>query len=187
MRHDSTEKHCYACGQTLLLSEYSRNRSKPDGLADECKKCSAKRLLRWKRIEEGKGDFCQCGCGQRVRMIRGQSLKFIRGHIGKTLISYRTQWGTAENNPNWKGDDALPESGRVRAERRFKLGPCKICGGKAENRHHRDRNPLNNLPSNILILCDKCHCEIHLKEQGQYGFIKRRREEEPRCAISELK
>jgi len=41
-------------------------------------------------------------------------------------------------------------------------GKCEICGS-TENLelHHKDRNPKNNDPSNIQLLCRKCHRRIH--------------------------
>lgn len=41
-------KHCYKCGRDLPLTEFHRNRSRPDGLQDDCKECrlAAKRERR---------------------------------------------------------------------------------------------------------------------------------------------
>lgn len=61
-------------------------------------------------------------------------------------------------NPNWKGDSAKPQSGRARAARIYKdIGSCVNCGNPKSQRHHIDRNTLNNNPDNIKILCGYCH------------------------------
>ena len=31
--------------------------------------------------------------------------------------------------------------------------------------HHKDRNPENNNPANLILLCKKCHKKIHDKAQ----------------------
>jgi hypothetical protein len=33
-------KKCYKCGETKPVSEFNKNRSKPDGLSSECKACN---------------------------------------------------------------------------------------------------------------------------------------------------
>jgi hypothetical protein len=58
---------------------------------------------------------------------------------------------------NWKGDDASEDAGRARARRYFVLGPCERCGRPARDRHHVDGVTTNNDPSNIAILCRRCH------------------------------
>lgn len=66
-----------------------------------------------------------------------------------------------EKNPMWKGDKIFQAGGRQRARRWFKLKNfCENCGAKAKDRHHKDGNPLNNSPENILSLCRKCHVHI---------------------------
>jgi hypothetical protein len=58
---------------------------------------------------------------------------------------------------NWKGDAATKSTKRQRATRLFQLGPCEQCGRPATDRHHKDDDPGNNNPSNIMILCRRCH------------------------------
>lgn len=61
-----------------------------------------------------------------------------------------------------KGEALTPESGRQRARRITPLVECQRCGqrGKLEV-HHRDRNPVNNDPSNLETLCVPCHKAHH--------------------------
>ena len=30
--------------------------------------------------------------------------------------------------------------------------------------HHKDRNPHNNDPANLRVLCDDCHTDLHSKD-----------------------
>ena len=60
-----------------------------------------------------------------------------------------------------KGNIAETDArGRERAERWFNLKPCEICGSNKSERHHKDNNPRNNNPENIMFVCRKHHQEI---------------------------
>lgn len=64
-----------------------------------------------------------------------------------------------EANPNWKGGEITRSTGNDRARRWFpETLPCEVCGKRGE-RHHKDSNPINNDPSNIVFLCRKHHME----------------------------
>lgn len=60
-------------------------------------------------------------------------------------------------------------SGRKAAQRKFKAVKCDVCGGtKILQRHHIDRDPTNNDPKNVQILCQECHKTDHMKD-GTWG------------------
>ena len=41
-------------------------------------------------------------------------------------------------------------------------GPCVLCGKpNASDVHHKDGNPQNNNPNNLIRLCRSCHTRIH--------------------------
>ncbi len=62
----------------------------------------------------------------------------------------------------WKGDDVLPRSARARASRLYRdIGPCSKCGSLESERHHINRDPADNRPENIAILCHACHMFEH--------------------------
>lgn len=50
------------------------------------------------------------------------------------------------------------------AQRHFKATECSKCGKKDArlHRHHIDRNPRNNSPGNIAVLCSRCHADTHV-------------------------
>lgn len=108
---------------------------------------------------EGIRNQCQCGCGmdagvykrtnRATGQVKGMPRRFIPGHQSRYYLTLR-----------WK-DKIKPGSGRGRAEKLFNLGQCKTCGGVGRVRHHKDKNPLNNDPENVQILCHKCHNGIH--------------------------
>ena len=60
-------------------------------------------------------------------------------------------------NPMWKGDDAVRGAKHDRARRLYPtLGTC-ACGAPAVERHHVDDNPGNNEPTNVALVCRRCH------------------------------
>lgn len=66
-----------------------------------------------------------------------------------------------EKHPNWKGDNAQEQSKRRRARKLFPLPEkCESCEAKATQRHHKDGDPGNNVPSNIMFVCHRCHVLI---------------------------
>lgn len=72
-------------------------------------------------------------------------------------VAKRTRSG--EEHYAWQGDAVSEKGGRKRALRAFPaIGPC-ACGEPKAERHHKDGNTANNDPSNIDILCRRCHME----------------------------
>ncbi|MGR2681598.1 HNH endonuclease signature motif containing protein [Chromobacterium haemolyticum] len=60
-------------------------------------------------------------------------------------------------------------TGRKAAQRIFKATACERCGStETLQRHHKDRNPANNSPENVEILCLKCHKADHMLD-GTWG------------------
>lgn len=64
------------------------------------------------------------------------------------------------------------DSHRWRARQIMPRRKCSACG--AEERlhvHHKDRNPANNDPANLEVLCGSCHLLLHWRED----WVHRRR------------
>ena len=77
----------------------------------------------------------------------------------RALISERM---TGERNHRWLGDQASSGAGHLRAWKGYEAVACSRCGStKRVQRHHKDRNPVNNEPDNIAILCEMCHKAEH--------------------------
>ena len=105
---------------------------------------------------------------------------------GKTLHDYeplrrssaklkgkKSHQRSGELNSNWKGDKT--KAPRDRAKLWYKAEVCVVCGSTKEDRrierHHRDENPYNNTPENILILCSYCHKQAHSPHGLMYRVI----------------
>ena len=55
-----------------------------------------------------------------------------------------------------------PNSGRKAAQRMYQALACQRCGGTTTlQRHHKDKNPTNNSPENVEVLCNPCHAAEH--------------------------
>ena len=61
------------------------------------------------------------------------------------------------------------ESGWALARRYYPagtLGTCAECEDiPASERHHWDRDPTNNAPTNVVFLCHACHQRFHPQKQ----------------------
>lgn len=46
---------------------------------------------------------------------------------------------------------------------------CEHCGTTTELEvHHRDLDPSNNVPDNLIVLCDSCHAEVHRQREATW-------------------
>jgi hypothetical protein len=82
-------------------------------------------------------------------------------HIAKRI-------GKRETHARWIGDSVSVKGGRTRALRIYSnIGKCERCGAESPERHHVDGNTANNSPSNIRILCRKCH----MTEDGRLAVL----------------
>lgn len=63
----------------------------------------------------------------------------------------------------WKGEDITKDESRWRARRMIPPGPCAMCEKKGRDVHHKDGDPYNNDPSNLIRLCSKHHRREHVR------------------------
>ena len=75
---------------------------------------------------------------------------------------------SGEENPNWRGDEAVSVSKHQRTIRLYRaLGTCELCGNApATARHHWDKVATNNAPANIAQVCGSCHAVLH-----HHGYV----------------
>ena len=59
-------------------------------------------------------------------------------------------------------DTTSPKTSRQRARHMLPQSSCELCGKNGYTEvHHKDKNPLNNDPSNLMRLCKSCHRKQH--------------------------
>lgn len=104
---------------------------------------------------------------QAKEQIRQAQFGLKRPHIAE--LARKRRGGL---HPRWKGDKAVKNTGRHRAQRIYPIQPCEVCEVTHEqkriHRHHKDGNTLNNAADNIAFLCTKHHQEEHkrMKERS---------------------
>jgi hypothetical protein len=123
------------------------------------------------------GTWASCPiCGDRFR-VRG-------GVKAAKTCGRRSCTSELMSREHSHGDAASPQAARGRAGRVTKeRGRCERCGlppgPRAHDRHHRDRDPYNNDPANIEVLCRDCHAAEH-DAAGDGWSAKKKRDESGR-------
>ncbi len=79
--------------------------------------------------------------------------------LGLTNTTAPKNWAQRNTKFDPRQDElANLEGYRKRARVRYKLpAKCRYCDAPPTDRHHKDGNPRNNLPSNIDFVCRRCH------------------------------
>jgi 5-methylcytosine-specific restriction endonuclease McrA len=111
-------------------------------------------------------------CGESGRVVSAGRCTRCSTYFRRTgkerPLDARRGMNRGPDHPAWKGDDASTSTKRDRARRRFALGLCEECGAPAMDRHHKDGDTGNNVPSNIAILCRSCH----MKADGRLDALR---------------
>jgi len=102
---------------------------------------------------------------QRRPLKIAHAIKYLSIETRRKMCKSRKK-RIGNKSPAWRGDNASIGAGHVRCETMYPAIKCELCGDiRTENknlhRHHRDKNPLNNAPENVQILCANCHNKIH--------------------------
>ena len=125
--------------------------------------------LNGKKIQKLKRCLC-IDCGK-IRYVQKVNNLCVKCSSKRTAL-FRDQRG--EKNPSWKGNKVKRRSGNARALKLYpKLDKCNNCDLNADVRHHIDNDTSNNIKSNILELCHKCHNKIHEKQRDVKGRFKK--------------
>jgi hypothetical protein len=62
-----------------------------------------------------------------------------------------------------RGDFRNEHTTRHEARKLKGNGQCESCSAAGVHIHHKDENPTNNAPGNLMRLCIKCHRQAHRK------------------------
>ena len=138
-----------------------------------CKDCL--REINWKNFRSFCGSGAEWWNGgnykQRKKIVESFSidefLKSVRRDLfnGVEDLSYHA--AKKEYSLSWEFKNAL------KFQRGYK---CEICGKVTVKSdleiHHRDHNEGNNSFSNLMVICAKCHKNIHRAEGGYVGDLR---------------
>ena len=141
-------KYAKLCKGCRTVSRFQKNATADSHRPAVCPMCSNNFQAR-RRSEGVYATYCSKVCAS-------------RGHSA-------AMYGQA--NPNWQnGASSHVKDGRTsRAYRHIKLlirkrdgNACNLCaGGYRLEVHHIDETPSNNASSNLVLLCQPCHNEVH--------------------------
>jgi len=107
----------------------------------ECQYCGKKVELWPSRMKNGKGKYCSQTCYSKDTTIHFDGKRFL----------------------NTKRQVA-----RRKALKAFEP-ICVVCGKPEEHCHHKDCNPANNDITNLVLLCEPCHIDIHREIRERAG------------------
>ena len=156
-----SKKTCETCGVEISVN------------AKNCRSCSKKGKnnhqykhgLKIRNKKERKYKFC-VDCGEKI------------DHTAIRCIRCSNIYRSGEKSSTWNG--GIDSDGYVRSKFNNKLkeyirerddNTCQECGkknaqnGKALDVHHIDYDKLNNITSNLISLCNKCHTKTSVKDR----------------------
>jgi hypothetical protein len=90
----------------------------------------------------------------------------IRNHLSLNLSVDCRNLRKGKKNNLWKGGVAeYPNHYQMKKNRLIKLEQtrrkCEICGKVGTDIHHKDGSKNNHSLENLILLCTKCHINIH--------------------------
>lgn len=117
-------------------------------------------------------------CGKRFDRKHGRSYRWVQRYCSRKCGARREG-----EHYRWRGAGAAIQSKRGRAERKYSMGSCQRCGRPGRDRHHKDGDPGNNRPSNVELLCRRCHMTVDGRLKGlreaRGGWERRRQPPKP--------
>ena len=134
-------KKCPKCGERKRRAQFSRDRSKGDGLQSRCKACQAAHRATPESRERHRR-YCA---------------KFKATHPDR--LAEHARRAVAKHNAKY------PKRAKARAAAYYHVplaGNCESCGAfTALSRHHPDYDQ----PLDIMTVCRQCHLDIHQAEK----------------------
>jgi len=89
----------------------------------------------------------------------------VKGMFSDIMLKKMSEDHLGEKNHNYKDSKITNSGGYIRCQKRYNLPDvCQGCGSNNTKieRHHIDKDPTNNVKSNIMFLCQKCHKHWHV-------------------------
>jgi len=117
-----------------------------------------------KNLPIGAAPECRCGCGVITDWNRRKNRwnRYVAGHYTRRLEQAPTWQGGRSFEPYAIGWPSISKAIRERDGH-----TCQTCGATERlHVHHIDTNKLNNDPSNLVTLCNRCHGLAHAALRG---------------------
>jgi thymidylate synthase ThyX len=82
----------------------------------------------------------------------------------KAALSGKPAYARGSNHHAYKGENITNNAGHWRGRKAIEKRSCSICDGQEKLEvHHKDGDPKNNDPSNLVVVCQKHHQMYHGK------------------------
>lgn len=147
-------KSCTKCKISKTGKDFSKDRTRPDGLQYTCKKCksdhaiSTRKLFPLKTRDYGKNYYAKWN------KLNPEKVSRYQKKFGKQ------RW--VKEPEKMFARQQLQQA--IRNKTLYRRNSCEICLNGPTHGHHEDyRKPLD-----VIWLCARCHSKLHLqyKEQG---------------------
>lgn len=194
----STDKRCYACGKWKPVDQFSRDRTRKDGLDPKCRACQAayrkanaerisktKRSCREKKIEHYRERDKRYAIENAARIDEYQRQYRVK-HAEKKRAYARAYRLTDKGRMSERGASErrrareLNASGTfatsdIEAIRKAQGNRCYICGKTLKKYHIDHFIPLakggTNDPGNLRLACPKCNNHKRAKHPHDMGIL----------------
>ena len=129
-----------------------------------CLECNIDFYVKPSQVKRGRGKYCSKSC---FNLAKKEICK------GEGNNQFGKHWAIGNGNPNWRGGIQKSIGYTWDFKRIAKLirkrddHKCVLCGMPQEEQkkkltvHHIDENKINNNPSNLMTVCNSCHCKLH--------------------------
>lgn len=136
--------------------------------SQECRKCKPS----YTRTDEHRAKISQATSGKPKPHLKGKK----RPEVGRKIQAWWTQDRREEKRVEMlrRNPEARYHGLSAKAAKKLRetVGRCERCDHDgSESRlsvHHRDRNKRNQAPTNLVVLCWRCHMRDHA-ERGEIG------------------
>jgi len=160
---DDIKSRCSSCVEIKDSKQFNKNRSKPNGLQDQCRKCQNKSCRKYNTSKKGAESKYLYGKKYRLTDSAKQSAKRSMNKYKNALLS------------RYLFSRAIIEK---RIER---VDVCELCASTNKVQgHHSDYDQ----PLNVRWLCPKCHSEWHIHnspKNNKYGIFHKKQNGEGDC------
>ena len=150
LKRTQPRRECKDCGASV--SDSSKT--------GRCRSCACAAVGRANAMSHPTCEFCGNPCPTTGRKYCSREC-YDKGHV--------TPKGSEHHS--WAGDNVGYWGARRRTQKLVTAGECESCGAPNADRHHKDRDFLNNAADNIAFLCRSCHSRPHYIEDGPKGAV----------------
>lgn len=179
-------KECSVCGVNKIFSEFSKDKSRTNGITSRCKMCTNDYFTRWhksnpnkfrsiqKRYYENNKNDINARARERGPAAREKYKDKIRAKREASRDSLnKHKREMRKNNPEWRLKEAEYQRNYHKINKKKVLArqavsdaikkgsmvrfPCCVCGNPKSEGHHEDYAK----PLDVTWLCRKHHAEHH--------------------------